>query len=153
MIEILLSIASSGIWSKVWTVAVAILFFGVIIMIHECGHFLFAKLFKVKVNEFSIGMGPAVFKRKKGETQYSVRVLPIGGYVSMEGEDQDSDDDGAFNKKPVWQKMIIVAAGTFYEPLARRYNNVHNAVNLGRLNRHQYDKILLRRSCLGAVRS
>ena len=113
MIEILLSIASSGIWSKVWTVAVAILFFGVIIMIHECGHFLFAKLFKVKVNEFSIGMGPAVFKRKKGETQYSVRVLPIGGYVSMEGEDQDSDDDGAFNKKPVWQKMIIVAAGAF----------------------------------------
>ena len=111
MIEILLSIASSGIWSKVWTVAVAILFFGVIIMIHECGHFLFAKLFKVKVNEFSIGMGPAVFKRKKGETQYWVRVLPIGGYVSMEGEDQDSDDDGAFNKKPVWQKMIIVAAG------------------------------------------
>lgn len=113
MIEILLSIASSGIWSKVWTVAVAILFFGVIIIIHECGHFLFAKLFKVKVNEFSIGMGPAVFKRKKGETQYSVRVLPIGGYVSMEGEDQDSDDDGAFNKKPVWQKMIIVAAGAF----------------------------------------
>lgn len=113
MIEILLSIASSRIWSKVWTVAVAILFFGVIIIIHECGHFLFAKLFKVKVNEFSIGMGPAVFKRKKGETQYSVRVLPIGGYVSMEGEDQDSDDDGAFNKKPVWQKMIIVAAGAF----------------------------------------
>ena len=58
-------------------------------------------------------MGPAVFKRKKGETQYSVRVFPIGGYVSMEGEDQDSDDDGAFNKKPVWQKMIIVAAGAF----------------------------------------
>lgn len=113
MIEILLSIASSGIWSKVWTVAVAILFFGVIIIIHECGHFLFAKLFKVKVNEFSIGMGPAVFKRKNGETQYSVRVFPIGGYVSMEGEDQDSDDDGAFNKKPVWQKMIIVAAGAF----------------------------------------
>ena len=117
MIEILLSIASSGIWSKVWTVAVAILFFGVIIIIHECGHFLFAKLFKVKVNEFSIGMGPAVFKRKKGETQYSVRVFPIGGYVSMEGEDQDSDDDGAFNKKPVWQKMIIVDDTTCFTSL------------------------------------
>lgn len=106
-----MEITAAGVWSKVWTIAVAILFFGVIIMIHECGHFLCAKLFKVKVNEFSLGMGPALFKRKKGETQYAVRALPIGGYVSMEGEDQESDAEGAFNKKPVWQKMIIVAAG------------------------------------------
>lgn len=73
MIEILLSIASSGIWSKVWTVAVAILFFGVIIIIHECGHFLFAKLFKVKVNEFSIGMGPAVSSVKRAK--HSIRCV------------------------------------------------------------------------------
>lgn len=89
----------------------ALLFFGVIIMIHECGHFACAKLFKVKVNEFSLGMGPALFKRKKGDTLYAVRLFPIGGYVAMEGEDDASEDDRAFNKKPVWQKMIIVVAG------------------------------------------
>lgn len=89
----------------------ALLFFGVIIMIHECGHFTCAKIFKVKVNEFSLGMGPALFKRKKGDTLYAVRLFPIGGYVAMEGEDDASEDDRAFNKKPVWQKMIIVVAG------------------------------------------
>lgn len=89
----------------------ALLFFGVIIMIHECGHFACAKLFKVKVNEFSLGMGPALFKRKKGDTLYAVRLFPVGGYVAMEGEDDASEDDRAFNKKPVWQKMIIVVAG------------------------------------------
>lgn len=89
----------------------ALLFFGVIIMIHECGHFACAKLFKVKVNEFSLGMGPALFKRKKGDTLYAVRLFPIGGYVAMEGEDDASEDDRAFNKKPVWQKMMIVVAG------------------------------------------
>lgn len=89
----------------------ALLFFGVIIMIHECGHFACAKLFKVKVNEFSLGMGLALFKRKKGDTLYAVRLFPIGGYVAMEGEDDASEDDRAFNKKPVWQKMIIVVAG------------------------------------------
>jgi len=89
----------------------ALLFFGVIIMIHECGHFACAKLFKVKVNEFSLGMGPALFKRKKGDTLYALRLFPIGGYVAMEGEDDASEDDRAFNKKPVWQKMIIVVAG------------------------------------------
>ena len=89
----------------------ALLFFGVIIMIHECGHFACAKLFKVKVNEFSLGMGPALFKRKKGDTLYAVRLFPIGGYVAMEGEDDASEDERAFNKKPVWQKMIFVVAG------------------------------------------
>ena len=89
----------------------ALLFFGVIIMIHECGHFACAKLFKVKVNEFSLGMGPALFKKRKGDTLYAVRLFPIGGYVAMEGEDDASEDERAFNKKPVWQKMIIVVAG------------------------------------------
>ena len=99
------------IWSKVWPFLVAILFFGLLISIHELGHFSFAKLFKVKVNEFSLGMGPAVFKKKKGETLYALRLLPIGGYVSMEGEDEESQDENAFNRKKVWQKIIIVAAG------------------------------------------
>lgn len=89
----------------------AILFFGLLISIHELGHFTFAKLFKVKVNEFALGMGPAIFKKKKGETLYALRLLPIGGYVSMEGEDEESQDENAFNRKKVWQKFIIVAAG------------------------------------------
>ena len=102
---------ASELWSKAWPILFALLFFGVIIMIHECGHFACAKLFKVKVNEFSLGMGPALFKRKKDDTLYAVRLFPIGGYVAMEGEDDASEDDRAFNKKPVWQKMIIVVAG------------------------------------------
>ena len=64
----------------------ALLFFGLIIMIHECGHFAVAKLCKVKINEFALGMGPAIFKKKKGDTLYAWRLFPIGGYVSMEGE-------------------------------------------------------------------
>jgi len=95
----------------VWPFLVAILFFGLLISIHELGHFTFAKLFKVKVNEFALGMGPAIFKKKKGDTTYALRLLPIGGYVSMEGEDEESQDENAFNRKKVWQKFIIVAAG------------------------------------------
>ena len=90
---------------------IALLFFGVIVMVHELGHFTFAKLFKVKVNEFSMGMGPKLFGKKKGDTQYSVRLFPIGGFVSMEGEDEDSDDERAFNNKPCWQRIVIVVAG------------------------------------------
>lgn len=85
--------------------------FGLLIFIHELGHFLTAKAAGVKVNEFALGMGPALFKFRKGETQYALRLFPIGGYVQMEGEDQDSEDPRAFQKKPVWKRMIIVAAG------------------------------------------
>ena len=100
-----------GIWSTVWPILVAILFFGVIIMTHELGHFTFARIFKVKINEFSIGMGPAFFKKKKGDTTYALRLLPIGGYVAMEGEDAESPDENAFNAKPAWQRAIIIIAG------------------------------------------
>ena len=95
-------------------ILIAILLFGVLIFIHELGHFLTARLFKVKVNEFAIGMGPKIIskKSKKTGTAYSLRLLPIGGFVSMEGEDTDSEDDGAFSKKPVWQRIIITAAGS-----------------------------------------
>lgn len=108
---VLLAIDIPAIWSKVWPILVAILFFGLIIGIHELGHFLTAKLFKVRVNEFALGMGPAIFKKKKGETQYALRLFPIGGYVSMEGEDEESEDENAFCKKKWWKKFIIVAAG------------------------------------------
>ena len=73
-------------------IVIAILIFGVIIVIHELGHFLVAKSCGVKVNEFAIGMGPKIFSFGKGETKYSLRALPIGGYVSMEGEDDESNE-------------------------------------------------------------
>lgn len=80
-------------------------------MIHECGHFLAAKLCGVKVNEFALGMGPALFKKKKGETLYALRLFPIGGYCAMEGEDSESEDERAFGNKSVPKKMFIVVAG------------------------------------------
>ena len=73
-----------------------ILIFGVLIAVHEFGHFLAAKLCGVKVNEFSVGMGPAIWKRQRGETLYALRGIPLGGYCAMEGEDGDSEDPRAF---------------------------------------------------------
>lgn len=95
------------------TILIAILVFGVIIMIHELGHFLVAKKCHVRVHEFAIGMGPTLLKwtPKGSETKYALRLLPIGGFVSMEGEDEDSDDPNAFRAKPVWQRILIVVAG------------------------------------------
>lgn len=93
-------------------ILIAIFVFGFLIFIHELGHFMFAKKFGVAISEFSLGMGPAIFsKTGKDGIKYSLRVLPIGGYVAMEGEDEDSDDPNAFNKKPAWQRFIIVIAG------------------------------------------
>ena len=89
----------------------AILIFGILILVHELGHFLTAKLFKVKVNEFSIFMGPALWKRQRGETLYAIRCIPLGGYCAMEGEDQESNDPRAFGNAKWWKKIIILAAG------------------------------------------
>lgn len=90
---------------------ISVLLFSLVIFIHELGHFMTARWAGVKVNEFAIGMGPAIFKRKKGQTLYSIRLLPIGGYCSMEGEDTESDDANAFGKKSVYKRILIVAAG------------------------------------------
>lgn len=95
------------------TFLLTVLVFGVIITLHELGHFTFAKLFGVRVNEFSFGMGPKLFSFGKHETQYSIRALPIGGYVAMEGEDEESGDGRAFCNKPAWQRFIILFAGAF----------------------------------------
>ena len=89
----------------------ALLLFSLVIFIHEFGHFFTAKLFGVKVNEFAIGMGPKIFKVKKGDTLYSIRLFPIGGFCDMEGEDEESSSEFAFNKKEPWKRIIIVAAG------------------------------------------
>ena len=93
------------------TVIYALLIFCFLIFVHELGHFLVAKACGVKVNEFAIGMGPAILKKTKGETKYSVRLLPIGGFCAMEGEDEDSQDPRAFNNKPAWQRALVIAAG------------------------------------------
>ncbi len=93
------------------TLIYAIILFVLLIFPHELGHFLVAKGVGVKVNEFSFGMGPAIFQRQKGETLYSVRIIPIGGYCAMEGEDGDSDDERSFAKKPAWAKLSVLFAG------------------------------------------
>ena len=94
-------------------IIIAILAFGVLIAAHEFGHFTAAKLLGVRVNEFAIGMGPLMFSRKVGETQYSLRLLPIGGYCAMEGEDEESEDPRAFGRQAGWKRLIILTAGSF----------------------------------------
>lgn len=93
------------------TIIYAIIMFCVLIFIHELGHFMAAKACGVKVNEFALGMGPALFKKQRGETLYALRAIPIGGYCAMEGEDEESQDERAFNNKSAWKKAIIVVAG------------------------------------------
>ena len=90
----------------------AVLIFGLLVAVHELGHFAAAKLCGVRVNEFSIGMGPTLWSRKKGETQYSLRALPIGGFCAMEGEEDDSDDDRALSRQGFWKQLFIFAAGS-----------------------------------------
>ncbi len=92
-------------------ILIAILVFGIIIAVHEFGHYIVAKLSDIKVNKFAIGMGPAIFKFKKGETEYSLRLLPFGGFCEMEGEDQTSDNKRAFNNKPIINRIAVIAAG------------------------------------------
>ena len=92
-------------------IILAIIAFGVLIAVHEAGHFFVAKLCGVKVNEFSIGMGPKLLQRERGETRYSLRALPLGGYCAMEGEEERSDAPRAFSAKPVWQRALILVAG------------------------------------------
>ncbi len=91
-----------------------ILVFGVIVFFHEFGHFIVAKLNKISVTEFSIGMGPALFSIQKKETKYSIRLLPIGGYCMMMGEDEESEDENAFGNKPIWARMLVIAAGPVF---------------------------------------
>ena len=94
-------------------ILLAILIFGVLIAIHEFGHFSVAKLCGVKVNEFAVGMGPALFQKQKGETLYALRAIPLGGFCAMEGEDGDSEDPRAFTAQPAWKRILILCAGSF----------------------------------------
>ena len=90
----------------------AILLFSLLIFVHELGHFVAAKLSGVQVNEFSMFMGPAIAKWKRGETTYSIRCIPIGGFCAMEGEDQDTDNPRSFQKAAWWKRLIILIAGS-----------------------------------------
>ena len=89
----------------------AVLLFSFLIFIHEFGHFIAAKLSGVQVNEFSMFMGPAIFKKQYGETLYALRCIPIGGYCAMEGEDEDTDNPRSFQKADWWKRLIILVAG------------------------------------------
>lgn len=92
--------------------AIKIIFLlGFLVFIHESGHFCIAKICKVKVNEFAIGFGPQILKKKGKETVYALRLIPLGGFVSMEGEDEPSEMEGSFSKASVWKRIAIVAAG------------------------------------------
>ena len=95
----------------VFSIIFAILLFSIIIFVHELGHFAAAKLSGVQVNEFALFMGPAIFKKQVGETLYSLRCIPIGGYCAMEGEDQDTDNPRSFQQAAWWKRLIILVAG------------------------------------------
>ena len=101
----------ANIWNTVYPILISILFFELIIIIHEGGHFVAARLMKIKVNEFSIGMGPKLIQFKKGDTKYTLRLILFGGYCAMEGESEDSDDENSFAKKKVWRRFFVVVAG------------------------------------------
>ncbi len=84
---------------------------GYLILIHESGHFLVAKACKVKVNQFAIGFGPKLWQKKGKETLYVLRIIPLGGFVSMEGEEERSDKEGSFSNTSIKKRIMIVAAG------------------------------------------
>ena len=95
-------------------IVIALIIFGIIVLIHEFGHFLFAKLSGVKVVEFSVGMGPRIFSVKGKETKYSLKLLPLGGSCAMYGEDDDEDAPGSFNSAPLLGRIATIAAGPIF---------------------------------------
>lgn len=101
-------------------ILIALFIFGFLILIHELGHYTAARIFKVGIKEFSIGMGPKLIQKtsKKTGIAYSLRILPIGGFVSMDGEEEDSGSDSSLNSKPIYQRFIVMFAGAFMNILA-----------------------------------
>ena len=112
-------------------IIVIILMFGLLVFVHEFGHFLFAKLNHIGVAEFSIGMGPAVAKWGQGETRYYLRALPIGGYVMMEGMNEDSDKANAFQKKSILARLSVLLAGPFFNFLLAFFLSIIICHNYG----------------------
>ena len=98
---------------SIFYIILAVFIFGVLVGIHELGHFLVAKACNVRVEEFSVGMGPAIFSRQKGETLYALRCIPFGGYCAMAGEDEESSDPRAFTNIAAWKRALTLVAGSF----------------------------------------
>lgn len=101
----------SSIWTTAYPIIIAILFFELIIIVHEGGHFVAARMMGIRVNEFSIGMGPKLVQFTKGDTKYTLRLIMFGGYCKMEGESEDSDCKDSFSQKRVIQRIFVVVAG------------------------------------------
>lgn len=99
------------------SIIVAFLVFLTLVTIHEFGHFIMAKWAGIKVNEFAVGMGPAILKKQKGETLYSLRIFPLGGYCAMEGEDEDSADERSFDNAKAYKRLVVILAGAFMNML------------------------------------
>lgn len=106
-----------SLWNNVWPYLVAVLLFLILIIIHEFGHFIAAKLMGVRVNEFAVGFGPKLFSHKFGETNYAVNLVPLGGYCAMEGEDESSTDGKAFCNKSAPRRFVIVVMGALFNLL------------------------------------
>lgn len=96
------------------SIIIAFLILGIVIIVHELGHFVAAKLNGIMVEEFSVGMGPRIISTQRGETLYSLRVVPFGGSCMMKGEDEDDTAEGSFNSKSVWRRIAVIAAGPLF---------------------------------------
>ena len=95
------------------TVAATIFVFGMLVLVHELGHFITAKLTGMRVSEFAIGFGPKLLWKKRGETEYSIRMIPLGGYNKIDGMDpEEEQDERSFSSKPVWARTLVIAAGS-----------------------------------------
>ncbi len=103
---------------NILSILIAIFSFGILIMIHELGHLIAAKKNDIKVTAFAVGMGPAIFKKQVGETEYSLRIIPLGGYCMMEGEEEASDDRRSFSKKAPWRRLIVISMGAIVNIVA-----------------------------------
>lgn len=103
----------SGVISTVWSILLALIILLIMITVHEFGHYIVGKIFKFKINEFAIGMGPAIYKRKRKNQDevFSIRALPLGGFCAFEGEDEQSESEGAFNNKEPWKRILVLIAG------------------------------------------
>ena len=105
-------LAASAVLKNIGYIAIAVLILLVMITVHEAGHYFVGKIFKFKINEFAIGMGPAIFKKKlKSGEDFSIRLLPLGGFCAFEGEDGETADENAFSKKKPWQRILVLLAG------------------------------------------
>ncbi len=109
--------AIASFFSSAWPYIVAVIAFLFLIVVHEFGHFIAAKSLGVRVNEFAVGFGPRIFHKKGKETEYSLRLVPLGGFCAMEGEDEESTDEKAFCRKPAWRRFLIVVMGAVFNIL------------------------------------